>query len=626
MGVTLLFTPLFSLQGALPENITPNPGERKYANSIVRIDQTDFDVQSRTNATQKRSTITTILNKEGKEEAAFICYCDKFRELKQFSGELYNAQGVLIRKFKKSDLIHTEYFEGLASDNYTYYLDAPDIQSYPYTIKYEWELKHKDGLISYPVFVPQTSYNQAVDTAVYQITLPAQENLRFRSLNSNIEPVESTEKNRKSYLFTYGNLNAIEHEPMGLSLTAMIPHVYFTPEEFSFEGTTGNISDWNNFGKWQAELLNNRDILSEEAKRKVKELTAGCGSDREKVNALYDFLGKTTRYVSIQLGIGGLQPTPAQDVFKTGFSDCKGLSNYLKALLSEAGIPSVYTVISTTRSHLLPDFASANQMNHVILQVPLPGDTLWLECTNPEEPFGYIHNQIAGHDALLIHPDGGEIYRLPQKKDSLHKECYYADIYLGADGNAKGVVSRKSWNSQYENRCHLIKLEDAKQRDRVRGEIKLPSVRIQELTMKENKCADPSFEVRYEAELGYGTQTGNRLFIPANIFRNTLSEFSSRKPRTQPIALSAGFTDSDTIHIHLPEGYNIESTPAPQCINNDFGSFSAIILPGERKISVIQTLSLKKGIYPVEKYEDFRKFTEVVSRSYSGKIVLKKDL
>lgn len=41
-------------------------------------------------------------------------------------------------------------------------------------------------------------------------------------------------------------------------------------------------------------------------------------------------------------------------------------------------------------------------MNHAILQVPLPEDTLWLECTNPQLPFGYVHSGIAGHDALLI--------------------------------------------------------------------------------------------------------------------------------------------------------------------------------------------------------------------------------
>ena len=131
------------------------------------------------------------------------------------------------------------------------------------------------------------------------------------------------------------------------------------------------------------------------------------------MKAVYDYLAKTTRYVSIQLGIGGLQPITATDVCRTGFGDCKGLSYYAGSMGNELGIPATYTVISSTIERLLPDFSSANQMNHVILQVPLPQDTLWLECTNPQLPFGYVHQDIAGHDALLIQPTGGSIYRLP---------------------------------------------------------------------------------------------------------------------------------------------------------------------------------------------------------------------
>lgn len=91
-----------------------------------------------------------------------------------------------------------------------------------------------------------------------------------------------------------------------------------------------------------------------------------------------------------------MQPIAAADVNRTGFGDCKGLSNYMRAMLTELGIPSVYTVISTTNRRLLADFASANQNNHVILQVPLPNDTLWLECTNPTLPLGYVIIPLQG--------------------------------------------------------------------------------------------------------------------------------------------------------------------------------------------------------------------------------------
>ena len=612
------------LQAALPPLRPLRSAISANANSIVRLDQTEFELLSKSNGNEKRTRIITVSHKEGREDAAFILHCDQFREMKQFAGELYGASGDLIRKFKKSDLIRTEYFEGLASDNYAYILEIPANINLPYTVRYEWEVKHKNGLIGFPMFYPLQEYNQSVDTATYQITMAPGEELNYQEVNCKLIPTELPAKKGKTYLFATGSIAAIEHEPLGLSLNGMVPHIYFKPTEFIFDGTQGDLSNWNSFGKWQANLLEQRDQLPDKAKQKVRELTAHCSNDREKVKALYDYLGKTTRYVSMQLGIGGLQPFRASDVFSSGFSDCKGLSNYLHSLLKEVGIPSVYTVISTNRSRLMKDFATANQMNHVILQVPLPGDTLWLECTNPDTPFGYVHSEIAGHDALLIHPEGGAISRLPEYPDSLNMESYAADIRLQPDGTAQSTVTRSSHLLQHEMRAYLIKQEESKQKDNLRSSIKLPNAHITQLQLAEKKEAHPNLSVCYETEMVYGTQTGNRMFIPTNIFRQGFREFSSRKPRKQPVVISAGYIDSDTIRIHLPEGYQLESMPMPVMLKSDFGSFRTAVLPVSDTILVIQSLHMRKGSYPVEQYEAFRNFTEAVSKGYNSKLILKK--
>ncbi len=72
--------------------------------------------------------------------------------------------------------------------------------------------------------------------------------------------------------------------------------------------------------------------------RKVHELTDHLTDKRQKVFALYDYLQKNTRYISVQLGIGGWQPFPADYVATKRYGDCKALSNFMVALLKEAGI------------------------------------------------------------------------------------------------------------------------------------------------------------------------------------------------------------------------------------------------------------------------------------------------
>ena len=83
-------------------------------------------------------------------------------------------------------------------------------------------------------------------------------------------------------------------------------------------------ADWKEVGEWFAGL--------ERAARKVTPGDSGEGpdssrpgraSDVEKLEALYDFVSKNFRYVSLSLGAGRYQPRAAADVLRDAYGDCK---------------------------------------------------------------------------------------------------------------------------------------------------------------------------------------------------------------------------------------------------------------------------------------------------------------
>lgn len=627
--VTSLFTSSLLVSGVSAQVIMlPVIREdlRKDAYSVVRLSETEIEYISQSVATEKNLSVVSILDNRGKEDGYFICYCDDFTELKRFSGEIYDSLGKLVRKLKKSDLSQTGYDKEFASGSTQHFYILPAGLKYPLTVKYEWETRKKDGLISFPAFLPQTSFNQAVDSATCILRYPASSKCSYAVVNEGINVTEREVGDKKEIFMSTSRLPAHNLESFGLSFSDLMPRCYLKPNDFVFSGTSGNLDNWQTFGEWQYGLIKSRNDLPEQAVTKIREMTASCSTDREKVKVLYDYLGKTTRYVSIQLGIGGLQPYPASEVYRTGFGDCKGLTNYMKSMLDAIGIPSVYTVISTRNKNLLPDFASANQMNHVILQVPLPNDTLWLECTNPKLPFGYVTSDYAGHNAILITEQGGKLVRLPVYPAEAHREHYIASIRVDEEGYGKASVKRQSMGAQYESRWYFTDLPELKQKEVLNRSINLPGPKILSLNYTADKGSEPVLAVNYEADLGlYGSKTGNRIFMPVNIFRKLSYSIEDKRERKQPIDISFGFVDSDTIRIEMPDGYIVESLPQDILHESEFGTFTSSIRQEDTLLTVIQSVFIKADRYPADKVKEFNEFAGVITKAYKNRVVLKKE-
>ena len=71
------------------------------------------------------------------------------------------------------------------------------------------------------------------------------------------------------------------------------------------------------------------------------------------------------------------------------------------AMLKEVGIKAYYTTIKAGQNatDIDVDFPS-HQSNHIIVAVPNNHDTLWLECTDQTNPFGYLGTFTGDRKAL----------------------------------------------------------------------------------------------------------------------------------------------------------------------------------------------------------------------------------
>ena len=586
-------------------------------NAVVEESVTEVECTSATHAIVRFKEVTTILNEHQADLATFVCSCSKNDKLTRFKGQATDATGRVLRKFKESDLKRTEYSQYLAIDDYRMYLDyTPPV--YPVTVTYEWTMESHDNLIELPRFCPQTDYDVSVKKAVYRLTAPR--DMAIRHACRNIDKAVTTSDDGRTLTLELDNLPALKQEPFARPLRERLPMAYFAPTDFVYYGTKGSFSSWGNYGKWEYSLITGRDVLPDDVRKDIHQMTDGLKTDREKVAALYKHLEKTTRYVAIMLGIGGQQPAPAANVSKSGFGDCKGLSNYMRAMLNEVGIASNYTIISTTNRRLLPDFASVGQMNHVILQVPLTGDTLWLECTNPELPMGYVHEDIAGHDAIEVSQAGGRFVTLPVCADTANLLRSTIGIELDATGAANVALSQQSDQLQYESRRPLLKMDDKERQRVLRHMVRVPQAEISKIDVRESGAS-----IVLDADVKsqkYASVTGKRLFVPLCPIHRDYSTPNATDHRQEDIWIETGYLDEDDITIALPEGYQIEAKPADIQIEKPFGTFSFTLTSDNGKVLVRNRLVMKSGKYDKSLYPELMEFFKTVSSTYSQKMVL----
>ena len=608
-------------QGNYPVSAIPD-SLKADAKAIVRNSSEYFIQQDERNGTYKKTYVITILNEKGKSYSNFVIGEDDFFELKNFSGEVYDAAGKSIKKIAKKDLTTTAFSANLATSAkttfYQYYAPV-----YPYTVKYEYEMKLKNGILIYPTFDPVPGYDVSLERADYTLQIPVGQKLRYKAQGTDIQPVKKN-PSVETYTWELSGLKAVFYEKWAPEVE-LFPVVYLSPDAFCVTNACGSMVNWETYGQWSAELLKGRNVLPQKTIDKVQELTQNADSQLEKLKILYDYLQKTTRYVAIQLGLGGWQPMKAEEVAKTGFGDCKALSNYLKSLLEVVDIPSYYTVISATKKRFFPDFPSFGQADHVILMVPVEGDTLFLECTSQQAPCGYI-SYLAGHDALAVSGDKVFFHTLPDYLPHENEEINRIQMQVDANGTGYLTVHSTFKNEEFEGLYYALKNADVKESNNILASLlRAHKPAIRQFRKEEILDTSPQLDIYFTADCeDFATQTGTRMFIPVNPSKTGLKDLLTGSSRKYDVVMDASKYQNDTIIVQIPEGYSLENKPKIDEIESKYGYFKSDITEKEGKLVYTQTLEIKKGRYPAAEFEEMKKFYNRIETLQGGRIGLKK--
>jgi tetratricopeptide (TPR) repeat protein len=271
-------------------------------------------------------------------------------------------------------------------------------------VEYEIETEYVEPLAPGQFWMDHSfEKNAIVLNETLEVNIPSGRKLQLKT-QPEFDPKISEANGRKVYLWTNQHLAREDKKKKGEK-----------PKKRSDRADVAatTFTSWDELGSWYAGLEKDRRKVTPELTAKAQELTKGLTTDREKAQAIYDYVAKNFRYVSLSFGVGRFQPHAANDIFSNQYGDCKDKHTLLSTMLAAVNIPADTLLIHSSRK-LDRDVPSPSQFDHVITVVHLGKDRTIVDTTSEIAPFGALWSAIRHKEGVLITPAGkSEIVMTP---------------------------------------------------------------------------------------------------------------------------------------------------------------------------------------------------------------------
>lgn len=600
---------------------------KKDAGAVIRENYVRFEVKNEKRALEKVKRAVTIFNKDEQHYGELVIWYDKFTRIKSLEGRILDKDGEEVRELEDNDVKDVSAFS-----DYSLYEDnrvrAAELyyDRFPYTVEYTYELSF-DGYLNWPDWSSQESL-EPVEMSRFEVLMPEGQSLRYWTNADSVKPRISSEDGRNLYVWEAKNLPLLSKDVIGDDLEDIAQIVHIAPADFELDGYAGSMRTWKDFGSWVYNLFKDRGILPGAAVNDVKSIVSKSTDKTELIRNLYHYMQHRTRYVSVQLGIGGFQPFDAKYVHEKGYGDCKALSNYMVSLLKEAGIKAFPVLIKTGihRRPMISEFPSS-QFNHVIVCVPMDKDTMWLECTNQSTPPGYLGNETENRQALMLTEQGGVVVQTPRSTSLENLQQRKLQVELTSLGSLHVDAEIKWTGNQQEVPRSVIKESTPRDREKwIINSLETPLARLEQI--KSSKSEDDRPEARMDLKLtlpNYASTSGSRIFFQPNIMERRTTVPKDVKVRLSPVRFYFPYLDADTVYFKIPQGFRVEALPQETLLKAAYGNFSSKTIQLD-KDTLIYTRRLEISNYSIDakSYNEYRKFIEAVVKSDRSQVVLVK--
>ncbi|HUR97560.1 MAG TPA: DUF3857 and transglutaminase domain-containing protein [Pyrinomonadaceae bacterium] len=336
---------------------------------------------------------------------------------------------------------------------------------------------------------------------------------------------------------------------------------------------------WRRVNQKYAPWLNIYAKPTDLIRKKAAELTAGATTDDEKLRRIYDYIQKQIKNVDFDLTLTDeqrekLDHDHAEDTIKLGM----GNSVYVELLFASLAKASGYEVNLVFSGDRSDNFFSPEKypfaafIHLACVAVKVQDEWKYFNASVPYVPYGYLTWNEEGVTAMLIGEEGFMWRNVPITDQDKSPAKRTADLTLSDDGTLEGTLKFEYWGQQaISRRRDNYNASEAKRRDNAEQQIKgqMSTSEVSNVTIE--NMSDTSKPLTYSMKVkipNYAQRTGQRLFLQPGFFEYGVKPMFSASTREHGIYFAYPWSEHDSVDIHLPKGYELDSPDLPQPISD----------------------------------------------------------
>ena len=388
--------------------------------------------------------------------------------------------------------------------------------------------------------------------------------------------------------------------------------------------------NWDEVGQWYAELQRDRVVFDEKIKVKAEEIIKGRTTEKDKAQALYEYVARNFRYVSLSLGQGRYQPHAAADVMANQYGDCKDKHTLLASMLAATGLRA-YPVLMNSARKIDVDMPSPGQFDHVISAIPVGTETLWADTTSEIAPVGLLSPRLRNKKALMIPTSGparlettpaeppflsSEQVTVAGTVDDLGKITAHAKLVLKGDAEMfMRYMFRRTPKSNWKSLGFYLGMAGG-----IQGEV------------TDIKTTDPAdlekpFEIEFNVSRNDFLDWSSKklkLELPFPAF--SFPQFPGRKATSKkPLELGPPIDVSYSLKLTLPSKYQAR-LPLALKVSRDYGEYAATYKLEGQTLTGQRSLRLRQREIPAERLHDYHAFAAAARSDAAQTLALETDV